>query len=516
MAFGDQKTDPQAELKRFVAAKVEKARTERQDRAAFLNETYRLGMPWRRRIGQKSRNAPKMSEEDVADMVDSTLAETIEDFASDMIAQFTPENEPWVRMRVKGSVGAGFGGEAEQMAINTEAAIFDALSESSYYDAAHQCFTDLGNGTMAARARRPRRGGDPFEFEAIEPADLLLLQSPSRGVADCRFTEASITVRDYYALYGAFAPLPDSLRMSGMDTEIDVVDGFYRAWENPRGDRAWRRCILVNSQLVYERFVSDDDDVDIFVARWKVDGRSGWGVGSAWRACPPQRALNELVALGLVAIGKYVDSPFFYTDDGVVNLEQGFEAGDAVPVSQQFELHQWEPKGNFDVKFFTEQDLRQVIRRAMFQDKPEQMGKTPPTAEQWQSLEVRSEQRWEIPRGKLVREWVLPITLWTKKALEQMGMLGPYVIDRRAYQIVPNSPFAKARSQEKVVRAQQILGTFANYSPETFPVDVDVSATMENVKREMRDELVMIRPKEEREAILKQVAAAQAGGGGAG
>lgn len=497
-------------LQKFVLKKIDEARQDRQKRAPLINETYRLAAPWRRPVQTSAvaaRDQPQLTDEEIADIVDSTLAETMSDFASDMIGQFTPDSEPWTRFKAKESVPAEFKARVDQMSADIESRVFEALSESTYYDAAPQCFQELANGTMAARLRAPERGGDPFTVEPLEPADLLLCNSVTRGMTDARFTEAVIPYSEFKSLYGRYSRLPAGKSPPKDDDNVTVVDGFYRVWENARGDRAWRRCVLLNGDIVFEQFVADDPDVDIVVARWEVNGKSAWGVGPAFRAHPAQRGLNEIFAIMMVGAGKHVDTPFFYTDDGVVNLEQGFEAGDGIPTSADFDVKFWEPAGQLDIAFFTEQNFRQTIRHALFQDKPEQMGKTPPTAEQWQSLEVRSRQRWEIPRGKIVREWVLPIVTWTKRYLEKSGHLEPqYKVDNRVFNIVPNSPFAKARQQEEFVRANDLLRAMAQYSPNSFPVDVDIPKTMRNLQASLNDKLVAVRSDEERQAIMQFMA----------
>ncbi len=519
MADGEGGTDKK-KIETKVNSLVQEARTLRSERAELINETWRLAKPHRRRIMSSATKAPVLTQADLADIVDATLAETMHDFGSDMIAQFTPESEPWVKFTARDSVPVELKKEVEGIIATTQMEVSEAIEESSYFDAAPQCFQDLANGTMAARGRRPTRGGDPFEVEAIEAADLLLVQSPGKGLVDSRFTEGKCTVGKFKEIYtpqNIALPLRHG-QPRREDEELVVVDGFYRCWENVRGEAAWRRAIMVDNVLCYEKFVNDDPEVDIIVARWEVDGQSPWGFGAAFRAQPAQRALNELTALLMVATAKHVDPPTAYVDDGVANFEQGFEAGDFVGVSENFELFQWEPKGQLDLTFFTEQDLRQTIRHAMFQDKPEQKGKTPPTAEQWQSLEVRSRQRWEIPRGKIVREWVLPWVKWFQRGLEIQGKLGPdvYRVKDQLFKIVPNSPFAKARQQEEVVRAREILGLAAQLSPQTFPADVDVPATIENIKQALNDKLVVVRPEKERVELLQMMSGGgQQGGGGA-
>lgn len=515
MAFGEPAAPALKQVQAKVDTLISEARQKRNERASFINETYRLAKPHRRKVGQMPGVSPILSSADIADIVDATLAETVHDFASDMIQQFTPESEYWVNFDVKETVPDEYLQEVKLRASQTQTMVFEAIQESTYFDAAPQCFQDLANGTMAARGRRPKRGGDPYEVEAIDPCDLLICQSPGRGIADTRATEAKIKVAVFKEIYAAHGiQLPQRSTPWRDEDEIVVIDGFYRCWENMRGAAAWRRFVTVDTKVVWETYFADDPDVDIIVSRWETDGQSGWGVGPAFRAQPAQRALNELTALMMVAAAKHVDPPFTYTDDGVANFTDGFEAGDGIAVGETFEFNQLETRGQMDLSFFTEQNLRQVIRHALFQDKPEQVGKTPPTAEQWGSLEVRSRQRWEIPRGKIVREWVLPWVNWFQKGLEVEGKLGPdvYTVGKKLFKILPNSPFAKARQQEQVVRSREILSTFAQFSPETLPIDVDLAATMRNVKSALNDELIVIRTDEERVQAAQMMAQAQGGG----
>jgi hypothetical protein len=75
-------------------------------------------------------------------------------------------------------------------------------------------------------------------------------------------------------------------------------------------------------------------------------------------------------------------------------------------------------------------------------------------------------------------------------------------IDERVIRIEPFSPFAKARSNEKVTRARDLLGMFAQLSPDTFPADVDLAQTLRNFKAETGDELVEVRTDEDRAEII--------------
>jgi plasmid stabilization system protein ParE len=170
MAY-DQGTDDEKKKKKEIETKVnslvQEARTLRSERAELINETWRLAKPHRRRINETATKAPVLTQGDLADIVDATLAETMHDFGSDMIAQFTPESEPWVKFSARETVPIELKSDVEKVIAMTQMLTQEAIEESSYFDAAPQCFQDLANGTMAARGRRPMRGGDPRPPELV-------------------------------------------------------------------------------------------------------------------------------------------------------------------------------------------------------------------------------------------------------------------------------------------------------------------------------------------------------------
>ena len=67
-------------------------------------------------------------------------------------------------------------------------------------------------------------------------------------------------------------------------------------------------------------------------------------------------------------------------DDGIANVDHGLRPGDWLPIAVGSEMPTAiESKARFDVQVFEIDELRSAIRRAHYQDRPEQLGKTPPT-----------------------------------------------------------------------------------------------------------------------------------------
>lgn len=208
--------------------------------------------------------------------------------------------------------------------------------------------------------------------------------------------------------------------------------------------------------------------------------------------------LNEITALTLASLHKVVDPPVAYSDDGTANIEEnGVDAGDWVNLGENFDVKILESGGKFDVSFFMQDDLRRMVRRALYQDKPEQRGKTPPTASQWTDERMESQQRFEVPRGKLYREWTVPIVrshMWLR---QQQGVMPEVALDGRVLKLEPISGQARARAFEKVQKAERLLGSAAQFMPQEAQLVVDGAATLANIKEQLGDELVRIRTPDE-------------------
>jgi hypothetical protein len=76
----------------------------------------------------------------------------------------------------------------------------------------------------------------------------------------------------------------------------------------------------------------------------------------------------------------------------------GLEAAEAI-----------ESKARFDVQAFEIDEKRSMIRRAHYQDRPEQQGKTPPSATQWADEAAERARRMGTPATTLVHELQYPL-----------------------------------------------------------------------------------------------------------
>jgi len=496
--------EKETELKRRLA----KARRDRDMRAPFINEVYRLAMPHRDRVGE-TKTTP-LTEDQIQDILDLTFAETADDFASDMIATFTPPHEPWVKHTPSKAISEP---ERKKIAVQIKSAVdwfWEDVEASNYYDAADECFHDLVAGTMGIR-RLEYGAAQPICYEPLPTAQLLLDIGPDRA-PDGRFTEGKVEKRIIKANYGPYIKedaLSLNLRMRWKDAKPDamftLVDGVHRVWDKP-GMTQWRRVVMLEGELIYEKLFNENGAETIYIARWRTETNSAYGIGPGWWPCAPARVLNELNALVLAQMHNVADPAHAYSDpDGGANLEQGISAGDWLQLGEGFEVQKISGDGEFNAPFYTREDLRMMIKHALYQDKPEQRGDTPPSATQWADESARAAQRWEIPRGKITREWVVPIVAGHQWQRTKHGIFPKITLGSTAITLRPQSPQAKARSFEKVAKAERVLAsTNSPALQQTSVIAIDGRATIENIKAEIGDDLVVVRTEEQVQQVLQQ------------
>ncbi len=501
------KLSPAQERNKAYKDRVNKAKKDRDLRAPHINEFYRLAAPHRGRIG--SEKTSPLSADEVMDELDTTLTETVDDFASDMIAQFTPPYEPWVTHEPTRVLK-----EEQRKAVESQLAsavswFWDDIGESSYYDAADECFHELANGTMGMR-RLDYGAAQPIIYEPVPIKGLLIDRGPD-GSADFRGTDGKISKKHFLINYGRWAVLPRELkvRFDAMkeDAMVYVIDGVHRVWDIP-GKTQWRRIVMLENELVYEKLFDEDGAESMYVARWRTEELSAYGIGAGWRACAPARVLRELHALVLAQMHNVVDKPHAYSDpDGSANLEQGITAGDWLLLGEGFDVKALGGDGEFQAAFYKTEDLRMLIKRALYQDKPEQRGDTPPSATQWADESARSQQRFEIPRGKIIREWVVPVVRGHQWIRTKHGRFPEVRIGSDAIMLKPQTPQVKARSFEKLSKAERLLASASGtVLQEAAKIAIEPVETMANMKRAIGDELVKLRTPEEVKELLEKAA----------
>lgn len=496
-----------ADSEKAIIARIGKARQDRQRHAPWMDEILRLGMPTYRRIATKMPSDAVVAEQD--DLFDTKLQTTMEDFSSDMISTFTPRYERWTTFEPAEDLPDGAQVEIADQLRAFGDGIFAELERSNYWDAAQECFTFWAVTAMGV-AVSDMGPLNPIHFQPIELPDLLL-ERGFDGTLTGKWREMRMTDAELFAMWpNEFEPpKPNAPRK-----KHTVVEGCDRDFDKP-GVEAWYYRIIVDGKVKKAQRYEGAGSCPIVACRYRHQADSAWGPGPAHKATPVARTLDELAYLNLKALGRQVDPPFSYEEDGTANFEAGIQPGMAYPRSTGSEAPEpMLPEIQFNALVFNQTDMRKEIERALYQDRPEQPGQTPPTATQWIDEKTWQTRRRELPRDRCVREWVLPIIeriAWIKA---QRGELPPVKLQGgKVINVRPISPLSKAKDLEDIQLSQQMLGiATAVGAARQAGAPIDTLKTTENLLRTSKDRNIVLLSADQLAAEQAAAAAAQATG----
>lgn len=490
-----------------IVARIAAATSDKTKQAGWIDETLRLSMPTQRRVTDSTDPSdPSGRTEAQSDLFDVTLQVVVEDFASDMSSTFTPRYERWVKFEPSEGLSEGQRREIAPQLQGIGDLIFGEIERSNYWTAAQECFGHWAISRMMV-AISDRGPTEPLHFQVVEIADQVVERGPD-GSTTGRWRKLRLKATDLRVMW------PDIFKTDppkGQEKKVHVVyEGVDRDFSTP-AEEAWNYRIVVDDKVAHGPVKSVGPGSSPFVTcQFKAQADTAWGPGPAHKATPMARLLDELAYLNLKALQKSVDPSVSYEEDGLTNPEGGVGPGDWIPRAAGSKV----PEAikidvRFDALVFNVDETKKEIRRALYQDRPEQDGKTPPTATQWNYEDVWQTRRRELPRDICVQEWVLPIIERVSFILRQRGVLPEVKLQGgQLVNVRPISPLSKAKDLEDVLVTERLVNFGTSLSAAVKQgLPVNPIATMNNLKRTMGERNLVMLTEEETLAVAQATGA---------
>jgi hypothetical protein len=454
--------DAQSPILKTMNRLVERGLRDRNRHQARLADCYKYAMPWRHKFNTTGQGATV----DLDEIFDETIATTLEDFSADMLNTFTPQKNNWIEERPLAALDAGIKRMIADPMAERQRIVFAEMARSPLYQGLQEAYLDLGPGTMVLIVTDVDMS-KPIHVEAIPATDAILVRGPYGTVDTFRrktYLRSEIPVLWPEADMSKLGPEPTD----GVEQDIEVTDGCWRDWSD-KGDETYQYAVQANGKLLYQRQWKGPGSCPFIVARWSRDSQTAYGVGPTYRVLPAIKTLNHFAYLSLKNYDKHVDPATSYEDDGTCNIDNGVNPGDWIPRAPGSKAPEpIESKARFDVQAFQIEEKRSIVKRAHYQDRPEQIGKTPPTAFQWADERAERARSMGTPATNLVQELQIPLY---KRFVYLLGPGQRNVLpvitengkqDGKLIALEPISPLLRAQEQEEVIRLDrfaEMIGT---------------------------------------------------------
>jgi hypothetical protein len=499
------------------------ARTQKSVVLPDLQEAYFFTRPRLSRQMSSSSKPSAILTRDVDELATGLGSEVSEDFATEVIAAFFPLGQRWVvssaeASRVDGADDDDIDGLQDDIE-NYDKTVFAAINGSNFTSEISGALDpDAAIGTIGLWTAAPG-AGRPYKVEHVPLQELEINVDPDGNVGD-RFRVRFVKYRNLRSLIGREVELPNTIerkikdRPNGM---AEVCWCFWRDWTVPEDD-VYVHVLLVDKKQVYFSHLVGEGCLPLLVFRFSPDKLHAWGNGPAIKSLQEFRVLDTITATTQDACEVALNPPIWYPDDGVVNFDSGLEPGRAYakrPGGNSGDFGSLAFMGSPDIGFYTATDLERRVKRKFFADYPEQKGDTPPTATQWTDEMVRAQRRIGTPGAKFWREGPYEIYRRFEYLLDKDSKIEKVKFNGKALTLTPNNPATQAQDNQKLQVASQLLGLFKSFFPQTSQASIDEMKTMDNIKKLVKDQVIVLRSEAEAKTLVQQVLGAvqQSSGG---
>jgi hypothetical protein len=491
-----------ARILKPMARLVARGLIDRNRHQSRIADCYKYAMPWRHKFGATS-HTPEIDE-----IFDETIATVLEDFSADMLNTFTPQKNNWIEERPLAALDSSVKKLIQAPMAERQQIVFSEMSRSPLYQALQEAYLDLAVGTMVLIVM-DFDAAKPIHVEAIPATDAILVRGPFGTVDTFRrktYLRSEVKVLWPDADLSKLGPEP----AEGVDPEIEVTDGCWRDWSD-KGDETYQYAVESGGKLLYQKQWKGQGSCPFIPARWSRDSTTANGIGPTYRTLPAIKTLNHFCYLSLKNYDKHVDGVTSYEDDGTCNIDNGVNPGDWIPRAPGSKAPEViESKSRFDVQAFEIEEKRSIVKRAHYQDRPEQLGKTPPTAFQWADERAERARRMGTPATNLVQELQIPLYKRFVYLLNQRNVL-PKITengkdDGKLIALEPISPLLRAQEQEELIRNDKLAEMIiARFGPQLGAVVIDIFKYSEEQRRLLGCKPILLRKESDIEAAIKQL-----------
>ncbi len=466
-----------------------------------MRECYFFTDPLRTRQVNSLSLPPQVPLHDDGFLQTSVGFEVTEDFVTEVINTFLPQNEQWCE-RKAGMFGKQLAPAIEQEIRDGDKAIFEAIKSCNFYsELGKAAYPDLAIGTMAMFITDPGRASN-IKCLATPLRELEINLGPD-GVVDDRFAIRFTKNRYIKKLVGdkIFAQIPSDLleEVNAAPTKpTEVRWGYWRLWDE-HGDETWRHVVMIKNRVVHVAKLIGEGSCPLLVTRFGATCDWAYALGRLLRSLPELRQIDELEGQKVAHIELNLTPPMAFPDDSFAAIEQGLEPGEGYPVRVGSEgaIKRIYDPGPPESGVYLIDDKIKRLRKQFYVDYPEQKGETPPTLGQWMDELARAQRRIGSAGLSFWHEGPAQFFLRFKYLLEKRGVIQPIRVDGNILSLHPVNPAQRAAEQQEIataVRAIQILG---QAFPEEFKAFIDGRATMQAFIEKMRVTLLKFRPKQD-------------------
>ena len=491
--------DPVAKeyLKRY-----ERAKAKRTNFVDVFEECYEYALPQRESFYYEVSGQRRDDK-----IFDETAVVGVQEFASRLQSGLVPNFARWADLT------AGSETPKEQRdVVNNELEevteyVFEILQNSNFAQEVHESFMDLAVGTGVLVCEE----GDainPIRFSAIPLPHVILDTGPDDRIDHVFRERKQIRFDQLPMLYpkGNFNPELQALINNKSDQTTTVLEIVCRNYtkSNEEAFLHYAICLTTKSVLM-QREMSGVGSNPFICFRWSKCAGEVYGRGPLFNALSAIKTTNLTVEMILENAQMAISGIYQMEDDGVINPDTiNLVPGTIIPKAMgSAGLQPIQAAGSFDVAQLVLGDMRNNIKRALYNDMLGDPNRTPASATEIAERMADLSRRIGSAFGRLQVELVQPVLQRVVHILKKQGRLEVPTINGREVKIRSVSPLAQAQANQDITAVSRFL-ELANgaFGPEAINVLINTEETAAYLAKKFGIPDNLVRDEQEREQIL--------------
>lgn len=492
-------TDPVAKeyLKRY-----ERAKAKRTNFVDVFEECYEYALPQRESFYYEVSGQRRDDK-----IFDETAVVGVQEFASRLQSGLVPNFARWADLT------AGSETPKEQRdVVNNELEevteyVFEILQNSNFAQEVHESFMDLAVGTGVLVCEE----GDainPIRFSAIPLPHVILDTGPDDRIDHVFRERKQIRFDQLPMLYpkGTFNTELQSLIANKSDQTTTVLEIVCKNYTKANEEAFFHFAICMTTKsLLMQREMSGVGSNPFICFRWSKCAGEVYGRGPLFNALSAIKTTNLTVEMILENAQMAISGIYQMEDDGVINPDTiNLVPGTIIPKAMgSAGLQPIQAAGSFDVAQLVLGDMRNNIKRALYNDMLGDPNRTPASATEIAERMADLSRRIGSAFGRLQVELVQPVLQRVVHILKKQGRLEVPTINGREVKIRSVSPLAQAQANQDITAVSRFL-ELANgaFGPEAINVLINTEETAAYLAKKFGIPDNLVRDEQEREQIL--------------
>ena len=482
--------------------RYEKALSVRVEFESLYDEIFEYCLPQRQ--GFKNYSAGQRRDDKI---FDETAVVGIQEFASRLQSGLTPNFARWADFVTGQEVP-----EAEKDDINNALDsvtdyVFEILQTSNFAQEIHECFIDLALGT-AVLCVMEGDAVNPIRFQSI-PLPHVVLDTGPDGKVDHVYRERMLKNEDIPVAYpnAVLTPQISERITRNPEGKTKILEVSCRLYDDPNEEKYGYYVIDVNDKAMIMTEIYTGVGSNPFIAfRWSKASGEVYGRGPALNALSAIKTCNLTIEMILENAQMSISGIYQIDDDGVINVDTiNLVPGTVIPKAPNSQgLQPIRSAGSFDVANLILNDMRNNIKRALYNDMLGDPNRTPASATEVAERMADLSRKIGSAFGRLQSEMVQPLLQRVVYILQKQGRIEMPTVNGREVKIRSVSPLAQAQSNQDIVSLNRFLQTVSgSFGPEILNILISSEETALYLAKKFGVPDNLIRDADERQQLVQ-------------